>query len=73
VTYDLRRNILATRFLEISADLRAALRQAIEQCEADGRTVENDGAYGFFFCNRAGERREIRLQPTDPTNPVPLR
>jgi hypothetical protein len=57
----------------IGADFRAALRQAIKQCEADGWTVENDGTYNFVYCHRAGERREIRLQPTDPFEPVPLK
>jgi hypothetical protein len=34
--------------LDIGTDLEAAMRQAIAACEADGWTVENDGAYGFF-------------------------
>jgi hypothetical protein len=72
VTYDLYRNVLATKQLAVGTDLRAAMQHAIAQCEADGWAVENDGRYGFFFCNRIGERREVRIQPTDPSKPVPL-
>jgi hypothetical protein len=61
VTYDAYRNVLASKHLAIGTDLNAALRQAIAECEADKRKVENDGAYGFFFCHRAGERREVRI------------
>jgi len=55
VTYDIFRNVLASKHLEIGADLRAAMFQAIQQCEADGWTIENDGAYDFFFCNRGSD------------------
>jgi hypothetical protein len=72
VTYDVYRNVLASKHLAIGTDLHTAMRQAIAECEADGCTVENDGAYGFFFCNRGGERIEIRMQPTDPAEPVSL-
>jgi hypothetical protein len=66
------RNVLASKQLAIGTDLHAAMRQAIAGCEADGWIVENDGAYGFFFCNRDGVRREVRMQPTDPAEPVSL-
>jgi hypothetical protein len=72
VTYDVYRRVLASKHLAIGTDLRAAMRKAIAKHEADGWTVENDGAYGFLFCNRDGERREIRMQPTDPAQPIPL-
>jgi hypothetical protein len=72
VTYDVYRSVLANKHLAIGADLHAAMRQAVAECEADGWTVENDGAYGFFFCNRDGERREVRIQPSDPSEPLPL-
>jgi cobalamin-dependent methionine synthase I len=72
VTYDVYRRVLASKQLAIGTDLRAAMRETIDECEADGWTVENDGVYGFFFCNRGGERIEIRMQPTDPSEPVPL-
>jgi hypothetical protein len=48
------------------------MRKAIADCKVNGWAVENDGAYGFFFCNRDRERREVRIQPTDPTLPIPL-
>jgi hypothetical protein len=72
VTYDALRHVLASTHLLIGTDLHAAMRQAIKECEVDGWTVENDGAYGFFFCYRDEERREVRVQPTDPAEPVPL-
>jgi hypothetical protein len=72
VTYDVYRRVLASKHLVVGADLDVAMRQAIAECEAEGWTVENASAYGFFFCNRDGERREIRMQPTDPAEPVPL-
>jgi len=72
VTYDVYRRVLARKHLAIGTDLHASMRQAIDECEADGWTVENDGAYGFFFCHRDRERREVRIQPTDPSQPVSL-
>jgi hypothetical protein len=72
VTYDIYRRALASKHLAIGTDLHAVMREAIDECEADGWTVENDGAYGFFFCNRDSEWREIRMQPTDPSEPVSL-
>jgi hypothetical protein len=49
VTYDLYRRVLASKPLAIGADLHAAMCQVLAECEADGWTVENDGAYGLFF------------------------
>jgi hypothetical protein len=72
VTYDAWRTVLAHEYLVIGADLQAVMRKAIAECKADGWAVENDGAYGFFFCTRPGERREIRIQPNDPAEPIPL-
>jgi hypothetical protein len=72
VTYDVFRCVLASKCLSVGADLRTVMLQAAKQCEADGWTVENDGSYGFFFCNLDGQRREVRMQTTDPSKPVPL-
>jgi hypothetical protein len=72
VTYAVYRTVLASKYLAIGTDLRIAMRHAMKECRATGWAIENDGAYGFFFCNRGGERREIRMQPTDPAEPVPL-
>ena len=72
VTYDVYRRVIARKHLAIGTDLHVAMRQAIAEHEEDGWTVENDGAYGFFFCNRGSERIEIRMQPTNPSEPVPL-
>jgi hypothetical protein len=70
VTYDIFRRVLASKHLAIGTDLHAAMREAIYECEADEWTVENDGAYGFFFCNHDGERSEVRVYATDPAEPV---
>jgi len=72
VTYDVYRRVVASKHLAIGTDLHAAIREAIDECKADGWTVENNGAYGFVFCNRDGERREVRMQPTDPSESIPL-
>jgi hypothetical protein len=72
VTYDAWRNVLAHERLPIGADLQAEMRKVIAEYKADGWAVENDGAYGFFFCNRDCERREVRIQPNDPAEPIPL-
>src|ERR1039457_4165813 len=52
------RSVMTSTRLSVGTDLRAAMRQAIEQCAADGWTVENNGAYGFFFAivMASGER-----------------
>jgi hypothetical protein len=55
-----------------SPAIRSSGREAIDEYEANGWATENDSAYGFFFCNGDGERREIRIQPTDPSERVPL-
>jgi hypothetical protein len=49
VSYDVYRRVLASEHLAIGTDLHAAMREAIDECEADGWTVESDGAYGFIF------------------------
>lgn len=72
VTYDRYRRVIESTHLIVGTDLRVAILQLMAAYKADGWVVENDGAYGFLFCGRNGERREIRLQPTDPSAPVPL-
>jgi hypothetical protein len=58
--------------LPVGTNLRVVTLRAIARWSADGWTVENDGLYGVFFCNRNGERLEVRIQSTDPSEPVPL-
>jgi len=48
------------------------MRDAMARWSAKGWTVEGNGAFGFFFCNRGAERLEIRIQSVDPDQPVPL-
>jgi hypothetical protein len=59
--------------LQVGVDTRAVMRDAIDRWSRDGWTVESDGRYGSFFCNRGTERLEVRAQATDPSQPVPLR
>jgi hypothetical protein len=48
------------------------MREAIARWSTVCWTVECDGAYGLFFCNRGTERLEVRIQAADPNQPVPL-
>jgi hypothetical protein len=64
--YDMTRQVHAATLLPAGADLHAEMRCAIKRWSADEWNVEGDGDYGFFFCNCGGQRREIRIQPTDP-------
>jgi hypothetical protein len=45
---------------------------AILRWSTEGWTVEGNGDYGHFFCHRADERYEVRIQSTDPYKPPPL-
>ena len=47
-------------------DLREILQLALEQCAADGRRAETNGAYGFAFVGKDSERRLVNLTPADP-------
>jgi hypothetical protein len=69
---DAWRSVLANQYLTVGADLQAVMREAIADCKAVGWAVENDGAYVFFFCNRDADWREVRIQPNDPAEPIPL-
>jgi hypothetical protein len=72
VTHDVHLRVLARVQLVSGTDLRAAMQQLIAKHEVGGWTVENNGAYGFFFSNLGGERKEVRMQPTDPSEPASL-
>jgi hypothetical protein len=49
------------------ADLREAMRTALEQCAAEGWQAESDGAYGFAFVARGSERCLVNLTPAEPS------
>jgi hypothetical protein len=72
VVYDMVHTLLEHERLPVGSDLHAAIQLSIEKWTADGWNIESDGRYGFFFCNRGGARREIRIQACDPSKPVPL-
>jgi hypothetical protein len=66
------RQPLESTSLPVGTDLRVIMRDAIARWSTAGWTVECDGAYGLFFCNRGTERLEVRIQSLDPNQPVPL-
>jgi hypothetical protein len=66
------REPLEATALPVGTDPQVIIRDAINRWSAMGWTVEGNGAYGFFFCNRGAERIEVRIQSVDPNLPVPL-
>jgi hypothetical protein len=63
---DMQGRLLDSTALEAGTDLYAALARAMDRLAAEGWTIEDDGRYGSFFCNRNGIRRFVHLRPTDP-------
>jgi hypothetical protein len=66
------REPVESTLLPVGIDLQAIMRGAISRWSTEGWTVEGNGDYGHFFCHRAEERYEVRIQPTDPGEPLPL-
>jgi hypothetical protein len=66
------RQPLESTAIPVGTDLRDVMHDAIARRLAMGWTVECDGAYGLFFCNRGTARLEVRIQSVDPNQPVPL-
>jgi hypothetical protein len=71
VTYDAWRNVLVHERLAIGTGSSSWNAKGYRQVQ-DGQMGCREGAYEFFFCNRNGERREVRIQPNDPAEPIPL-
>jgi hypothetical protein len=67
VVYDMTRQVHAATQLPAGTDLHAQMRRALECWTHDGWIIEGQSDYGFFFCHRDGLRREIRIQPTKPS------
>jgi hypothetical protein len=63
---DMQGRVLDASYLEPGTDLYAVLARAMNRLAAEGWTIEDDGRYGSFFCNREGVRRFIHVRPTDP-------
>jgi hypothetical protein len=58
--------VLDSTALAIGTALYAELARAMDRLAADGWSIEDDGRYGSFFCNRNGVRRFVHVRPTDP-------
>ena len=53
--------------LPAGADLKRALVAAmLEYIDAGWRLGEFSSRTGFFFCDKAGERRMVEISPSDP-------
>ena len=63
---DMQGRVLDATSLEPGTDLFAVLARAMDRLAAEGWTIEDDGRYGSFFCNRDGVRRFVHIRPTDP-------
>jgi hypothetical protein len=63
---DMQGRVLDASSLEPGTDLYAVLARSMDRLAAEGWTIEDDGRYGSFFCNREGVRRFVHVRPTDP-------
>ena len=66
------REPVESSLLPIGVDLQTVMREAISRWSMQGWIVEGNGDYGHFFCHHADKRYEVRIQPTDPGEPLPL-
>ena len=64
---DMQGRVLDSTALAAGTDLYAALARAMDRLAAEGWSIEDDGRYGSFFCNRDGIRRFVHVRPTDPS------
>jgi len=63
---DMQGRVLDSTALEPGTDLYAVLARAMDRLAAAGWSIEDDGRFGSFFCNRDGVRRFVHVRPTDP-------
>ena len=63
---DMQGRVLESTWLEPGTDMYAVLARAMDRLAAQGWTIEDDGRFGSFFCNRDGTRRFVHVRPTDP-------
>jgi hypothetical protein len=67
VVRNMHRTVLEARTLPAGADLTRALVAAmLEHIDAGWRLGEFSSRTGFFFCDKAGERRMVEMSPSDP-------
>jgi hypothetical protein len=58
---------LRSRALPAGADLKRALVVAmLDHIDTGWRLGEFSSRTGFFFCDKAGERRMVEISPSDP-------
>jgi len=56
---------ITSEAIPAGVDLREALRAALRQLAEEGWRAESDGAYGFVFVAKKGERRLVNLTPAN--------
>jgi hypothetical protein len=67
VLRNMHRTVLEARQLPVGADLKRALVSAmLAHIDAGWRLGEFSSRTGFFFCDKAGERRMVEISPSDP-------
>jgi hypothetical protein len=66
VAFDLQWKVVESRRVDPSLGAAAALAAFVKEFEAKGWIAESEGAYGFVFVNRGGERMLLEVTPRDP-------
>jgi hypothetical protein len=70
VVRNMHRTVIEARALPIGCDLKRALVAAmLEYINGGWRLGEFSSRTGFFFCDKAGERRMVEISPSDPGPP----
>ena len=74
VVRNMRRTVIEARVLPAGADLNRALVAAmLEHIDTGWRLGEFSSRTGFFFCDKAGERRMAEISPSNPGSSATLR
>jgi hypothetical protein len=66
VTFGLQWQVIECCRLEPGADLKGAMKAAIDRLAGQGWQTEGGEEFGFVFMHRAGERRLLILTERDP-------
>lgn len=67
MAFDLQWHVIESRRVDPQQGAAVALAAFIREFEAKGWNAESDGAYGFVFVNRDGERMLLEVTPRDPS------
>jgi hypothetical protein len=74
VVRNMHRTVIEARALPAGADLKRALVAAmLEHIDTGWRLGEFSSRTGFFFCDKAGERRMVEISPSNPGSSATLR